>query len=124
MFNRALITTDGTDWFVAAEGYDALGPRPGVNKPGIGQPEADLDQPSPMLKAGAAASDPELEAANRRRSNGAGRRAPATTAKQAEVIRMLQRPRAQPSARSAPPPVGRRTRCAAPSPGLSRRSWA
>jgi hypothetical protein len=25
LFNRALITTDGTDWFVAAEGYDALG---------------------------------------------------------------------------------------------------
>jgi len=29
LFNRALITTDGTDWFAAAEGYDALGcPRP------------------------------------------------------------------------------------------------
>jgi hypothetical protein len=29
LFNRALITTDGTDWFVAAEGYDVLGmPRP------------------------------------------------------------------------------------------------
>lgn len=24
LFNRALITTDGTDWFVAAEGYDAM----------------------------------------------------------------------------------------------------
>ena len=24
LLNRALITTDGTDWFVAAEGYDAL----------------------------------------------------------------------------------------------------
>ena len=33
MFNRALITNDGTDWFVAAEGYDALGmPRPGSEK--------------------------------------------------------------------------------------------
>ncbi len=30
LFNRALITTDGTDWFVAVEGYDALGlPRRG-----------------------------------------------------------------------------------------------
>lgn len=30
LFNRALITTDGTDWFVAAEGYDAMQhPRPG-----------------------------------------------------------------------------------------------
>ena len=25
LFNRALITRDSTDWFVAAEGYDALG---------------------------------------------------------------------------------------------------
>ena len=25
LFNRALITPDGTDWMVAAEGYDALG---------------------------------------------------------------------------------------------------
>ncbi len=25
LFNRALITTDGTYWFVAAEGYEALG---------------------------------------------------------------------------------------------------
>ena len=30
LFNRALITPDGSDWSVAAEGYDALGmPRPG-----------------------------------------------------------------------------------------------
>ena len=25
LFNRAMITTDGTDWFIAAEGYDAMG---------------------------------------------------------------------------------------------------
>ena len=25
LFNRALITSDGTHWFVAAEGYDAMG---------------------------------------------------------------------------------------------------
>lgn len=31
LFNRALITTNGADWFVAAEGYDAMGrPRPTV----------------------------------------------------------------------------------------------
>ena len=30
LFNRALITPDGSDWSVSAEGYDALGmPRPG-----------------------------------------------------------------------------------------------
>lgn len=36
LFNRALITYDGTDWFVAAEGYDALGrarPAPVVPDP-------------------------------------------------------------------------------------------
>lgn len=94
MFNRALITTDGTDWFVAAEGYDALGlARPGVNKTGIGQFEANLDQIIAYAEgAPAATSDPELEAAviaaeatwvkPRTRDN----------SKQAEVIRMLQRP--------------------------------
>ena len=35
LFNRALITTDGTDWFVAAEGYDAMGrARPAPVAPG------------------------------------------------------------------------------------------
>lgn len=43
LFNRALITTNGTNWFVAAEGYDALGcARPA---------------PAPL------AADPEIEAA-------------------------------------------------------------
>ena len=94
LFNRALITTDGTDWFVAAEGYDALGiPRPDVNRKGIGQFEANLDRVIANAEgAPAAASDPELEAAvtaaeatwvtPRTREN----------SKQAEVIRMLQRP--------------------------------
>src|SRR5574343_789653 len=61
LFNRALITTDGTDWFVAAEGYDVLGmPRPGVNKTGIGQFEANLDQIIANAEgASAAASDNE-----------------------------------------------------------------
>lgn len=25
LYNRSLITTDGTDWFISAEGYDAIG---------------------------------------------------------------------------------------------------
>ena len=65
LFNRALITTDGTDWFVAAEGYDALGvARPGLNKKRVGQFEANLDRIIANAEAApAAASDPELEAA-------------------------------------------------------------
>ena len=87
MFNRALITNDGTDWFVAAEGYDALGmARPGPTT----APQGALETTTATLVA-----DPELEAdvaaceaqwvkesTPRRREN----------SKQAEVIRMLQRP--------------------------------
>jgi len=64
MFSRALITTDGTDWFIAAEGYDALGlPRPGVKKR-VGPFEANLDRIIANAEgAHAAASDPELEQA-------------------------------------------------------------
>lgn len=52
LFNRALVTTDGgTHWFVAAEGYDALGrPRPTVA----------AVAPSPPLPP--LVADPELEA--------------------------------------------------------------
>lgn len=113
LFNRALITSDGTHWFVAAEGYDALGmPRPGVNKKDIGQFEANLDQIIANAEgAPAATSDPELEAAvtaaeatwvkprtreNERSdvSRGEVERVRSTrhNSKQAEVIRMLQRP--------------------------------
>ena len=37
MFNRALITKSASDWFIAAEGYDALGvPRKGTtNAPAV-----------------------------------------------------------------------------------------
>ena len=49
LFNRALVTTDGgTHWYVAAEGYDALGrPRPTV---------ATIARLAPLV------ADPELEA--------------------------------------------------------------
>ena len=69
MFNRALITPDGKDrkgWCVAAEGYDALCmPRPDIQR-----------QPLPEVAAEATWTKP------RTREN----------SKQAEVIRMLQRP--------------------------------
>ena len=100
MFNRALITTDGTDWFVAAEGYDALGlPRTGLNKIGDGQFEANLDQIIVNAEgASAAMSDPDLEAAvaaaEASWTQEPTQAKPRTrdNSKQAEVIRMLQRP--------------------------------
>ena len=87
MFNRALITPDREGWRGAAEGYDALGmARPGPTT----APQGALETTTATLVA-----DPELEAdvaaceaqwvkesTPRRREN----------SKQAEVIRMLQRP--------------------------------
>ncbi|MCH2222755.1 MAG: DUF3489 domain-containing protein [Dechloromonas sp.] len=94
LFNRALITTDGTNWFVAAEGYDALGiPRPDVNRKGIGQFEANLDRIIANAEgAPAAASDPELEAAVTAAEATWVKPRTRENSKQAEVIRMLQRP--------------------------------
>lgn len=55
LFNRALVTTDGgTHWYVAAEGYDALGrPRPTVAT------LADVASLPPMAPL---VADPEMEA--------------------------------------------------------------
>ncbi|MGY0504399.1 DUF3489 domain-containing protein [Luteimonas sp. e5] len=94
LFNRALITTDGTDWLVAAEGYDALGiSRPDVNRKGIGQFEANLDRIIANAEgAPAAASDPELEAAVTAAEATWVKPRTRENSKQAEVIRMLQRP--------------------------------
>ena len=94
LFNRALITTDGTDWLVAAEGYDALGiPRPDVNRKGIGQFEANLDRIIANAEgAPAAASDPELEAFVTAAEATWVKPRTRENSKQAEVIRMLQRP--------------------------------
>ncbi|WP_019561420.1 DUF3489 domain-containing protein [Caldimonas manganoxidans] len=100
MFNRALITTDGNNWFVTAEGYDALGlPRPGGNKNRAGSFEARLDQIIANAEgAPAAASDPELEAAVTaaeatwtQAKDDAPRRIRADS-KQARVIAMLRSP--------------------------------
>ena len=80
MFNRALITTDGTDWFVAAEGYDALGmKRPDVTPP---IPEVDAELEQAVAAAEATWTQAPTQAKPRTRDN----------SKQAEVIRMLQRP--------------------------------
>ena len=94
LFNRALITSDGTDWFVAAEGYDALRlPRPGLNKKVTGQFEAHLDQIIANAEgASVATSDHELEAAVTAAEATWVKPRTRENSKQAEVIRMLQRP--------------------------------
>jgi len=100
MFNRALITPDGDDWRVAAEGYDALGmPRPGVGKKRIGKFETKLDQI--IANAASAPPTPECDAELEKDIAAAEatwkqqpKDAPRTreNSKQAEVIRMLRRP--------------------------------
>jgi len=94
LFNRALITTDGTDWFVAAEGYDALGvPRPGLNKKRVGQFEANLDRIIANAEcAPAAVSDPELEAFVTAAEATLVKPRTREHSKQALVIEMLKRP--------------------------------
>jgi hypothetical protein len=100
MFNRALITPDGEGWCVAAEGYDALGmKRPHVNAEHTSKFEAKLDAIIANAEAAqddTADTDAELEAAvaQAEASFKTPVKAPRTrdNSKQAEVIRMLQRP--------------------------------
>ena len=81
LFKRALITPDGDDWVVAAEGYDALGlPRPGALPPTI-----TLDDPE--LEADVASA----EASWQQPAQGKPVRTRADS-KQALVIGLLQRP--------------------------------
>ena len=81
LFNKALITSNGgQDWFVAAEGYDALGmKRPDVTPP---IPEVDAELEHAVATAEATWTQAPAQAKPRTRDN----------SKQAEVIRMLQRP--------------------------------
>lgn len=81
LFKRALITPDGDDWVVAAEGYDALGlPRPGALPPTItlDDPELEVD----VTKAEASWQTPIQHKPVRTRAD----------SKQALVIGLLQRP--------------------------------
>lgn len=89
LFNRALITPDREGWRVAAEGYDALGmARPAPTVAPQAAPEATVatlaPDPDPDLEADVAACEAQWakETKPRTREN----------SKQAEVIRMLQRP--------------------------------
>jgi len=81
LFKRALITPDGDDWVVAAEGYDALGlPLPGALPPTImlDDPELEAD----VTKAEASWQTPRQHKPVRTRAD----------SKQALVIGLLQRP--------------------------------
>lgn len=79
LFNRALITTDGTDWFVAAEGYDAMGRA----RPALAPLDADPEIESAVTAAEATWTKESTTAQTKPRTR--------ENSKQAEVIRMLQR---------------------------------
>jgi hypothetical protein len=78
LFNKALITSNGgQDWFVAAEGYDALGrARP---TPATTHPDPEIEAAVSTAEATWAQERTETKPLTRENS------------KQAEVIRMLQR---------------------------------
>lgn len=77
LFNRALITSDGTLWFVAAEGYDAMGRERPAPAPVAADPELD----AAVTAAEATWAQEKVVAKPRTREN----------SKQATVIQMLQR---------------------------------
>ena len=78
LFNRALITPSDADWFVAAEGYDAMGRA----RPTPASMDADPEIEAAVTAAEAEWVQEKAAAKPRTREN----------SKQAEVIRMLQRP--------------------------------
>ena len=83
LFKRALITYDGTDWLVAAEGYDALGRQRPAPAPLVLDPEMEaIVAAAEAAWANDGAKDATKESKPRTRES----------SKQAEVIRMLQRP--------------------------------
>lgn len=92
LLDRALITTDGTDWFVAAEGYDALGVARPVAPSDKAPEPIDLDA-DPAIEPPPAQTDPEIDAevaaAEATFTKPVTRRA---NSKQAQVVAMLSRP--------------------------------
>ncbi|MCC6296513.1 MAG: DUF3489 domain-containing protein, partial [Pseudomonadales bacterium] len=88
LFNKALITRDDTDWFVAAEGYDALG---------RARPTPATLHPDPEVEAAVSAAEAnwaqeKQEAAKRLLKVGVeGKPRTRENSKQATVIQMLQR---------------------------------
>ena len=121
---RGLIEQQGGQWRLTPAAIAII--------KGEAQPE-DVLQPTVATSVATPplADDPELEAAvvaaeaswQQDQPDAATKRG-REHSKQALVIEMLKRPRAPPSRRSARPPAGKPTRCAAPLPARSRRSWA
>lgn len=91
---REFVGQVGTRWRVIAAGYDALGvPRPGVGKKRIGKFEAQLDQIIANAEgAPPVPTDAELEAAVAAAEATWVKPRTRAHSKQAEVVRMLQRP--------------------------------
>lgn len=81
LFNRALITPSGTDWFVAAEGYDAMGRARPAPAPLAADPEIEAAVTAAEAEWVKEKAPEQAQAKPRTREN----------SKQAEVIRMLQR---------------------------------
>ena len=95
MFNRALITPLGDDWFVAAEGYDALGqPRPAPIT--VAKLDAIIDHAEAAEDAANIDADQEIEVAvtaiEARAHAEAKTMRTRDNSKQATVISMLKRP--------------------------------
>jgi hypothetical protein len=92
--NRELIRQVGKRWLVTAAGYDALGvPRLGTSKKRIGEFEAKLDQIIANAEGTPPApNDAELEAAVAAAEASWAKPRTRANSKQAEVVRMLQRP--------------------------------
>jgi len=82
LFNRALITTNGSDWFVAAEGYDALGCARPVPAPLAADPE--IEAAVTAAEAEWAKDGAQVRTDNKPRTR--------ENSKQATVIQMLRRP--------------------------------
>jgi hypothetical protein len=80
LFNRALITTDGTHWFVAAEGYDAMGRERPAPAPVTARPRTRRSRDGSRGHVGARKRRQPTKPRTRENS------------KQATVIQMLQRP--------------------------------
>ena len=101
LFNRALITTNGADWFVAAEGYDALGrPRPTVATlaplvPLVADPELDATVAQHEAQWAKEAQAPQDQTPIDPPSDPSPTQVKTRTrenSKQATVVQMLKRP--------------------------------